>query len=286
MTGTGGRRSVADQDVEQLGGRSSILARQRADHVRLDRLMNRARATRETGGVEHARTLRALVRLVFAHAFAEEAVLFPAARRVLPEGDPLTLHIETAHQDVNELMNRVDRSSERDPGHAALLERTFAMLVEDVRSEEDELLPRLQELLSPKQLRVLGWQWELVRRVSPTRAHPDVSRRPPGQTLSALPLTLLDRAQDQVQRLDEFTRGRFGGPLGTVGCGLAAAAGAVERLPIMQRGERPDTDRHRRDGRGQGRLGLVPEPLRRPSGRPNRDESRSKRFTLFPPFRS
>ena len=59
-------------------------------------------------------------------------------------------------------------------------------------------------------------QWELVRRVSPTRPHPTVSRRPPGQTLSALPLTVLDR-------------------------GLAAASGAVERLPIMQRGERPGT---------------------------------------------
>jgi hypothetical protein len=34
--------------------------------------------------------LRALARLVFTHAFAEEAVLFPVARRVLPEGDPLT----------------------------------------------------------------------------------------------------------------------------------------------------------------------------------------------------
>src|SRR3712207_7083499 len=48
----------------------------------------------EAGGREHAVALRALARLVFTHAFAEEAVLFPAARRALPEGDPLTLTIE------------------------------------------------------------------------------------------------------------------------------------------------------------------------------------------------
>ena len=29
----------------------------------------------------------------------------------------------------------------------------------DVRTEEDELLPRMQELLSPRRLRLLGWQY-------------------------------------------------------------------------------------------------------------------------------
>jgi hemerythrin superfamily protein len=243
MTSAGERRTIADQTVAQLGGRTSILARQRADHERLDRLMDRARATREQGGPAHSATLRALTRLVFTHAFAEEAVLFPAARRVLPEGDPLTLHIESAHQQVDELVTLLDRSSERDPGHAELLERTFAVLDEDVRSEEDELLPRLQELLSPRELRLLGVQWELVRRISPTRAHPVVSRRPPGQTLSALPLTVLDRSRDNLQRLDEATSGRLGPVLATADRGLAAAAGAVEQLPVFRRGERPETSR-------------------------------------------
>jgi hypothetical protein len=246
MTAADGPRTIADQSVAQMGGRTSILTRQRADHEELHRLIGRARATREQGGVEHARTLRALARLVFTHAFAEEAVLFPAARKVLPEGDPLTLHIETAHQEVDDLVARLDRSSEHDPEHAELMERTFAALEEDVRSEEDVLLPRLQELMSPRQLRVLGLQWELVRRVSPTRAHPRVSRRPPGQPLSALPLTVLDRGRDQLQRVDERTGGRWRGAVAAADRRLAFAAGAVERLPIVQRGERPETDVDRR----------------------------------------
>jgi hypothetical protein len=80
-------------------------------------------------------------------------VLFPAARRVLPEGNPLTLQIETDHQQVDELMARLDRSSSTDPEHHAVLERTFAVLDDDVRTGEDELLPRLQELLGPRRLR-------------------------------------------------------------------------------------------------------------------------------------
>ncbi len=235
--------SIAEQSVEQLGGPTSILARQRADHARLSRLMAQARATEKADGTEHAITLRAIARLVFTHAFAEEAVLFPAARRALPEGDPVTLHIEEDHQAVNEMVALLDRSSAGDPGHSELLERTFEVLDDDVRTEEDELLPRLQQVLNPPQLRVLGWQWELLRRTSPTRAHPVVSRRPPGQTLSALPLTVLDRTRDHLQQLDKLTHGRLAAALGPADRLLATAAGAVERLPVLRRGERPPTSR-------------------------------------------
>jgi hemerythrin superfamily protein len=236
-------RTIADQSLDQLGGRSSILARQRADHARLDRLMQRARATEAEGGIAHQVALRAVARLVFTHAFAEESVLFPAARRVLPEGDPLTLRIEEDHQEVDELVTRLDRSSPDDPGHRELMERTFAVLDHDVRTEEDELLPRMQELLDSRELRRIGLLWEVVRRISPTRPHPVVSRRPPGQVLSALPLTVLDRARDLLQKLDEVTRCRFTGPVSTADRLLATAAGAVERIPVLQWGERPETSR-------------------------------------------
>src|SRR5215218_836152 len=56
--------TIADQSLERLGGRTSILARQRADHARLDRLMARARTTVEQGGIAHQVALRALARLV------------------------------------------------------------------------------------------------------------------------------------------------------------------------------------------------------------------------------
>ena len=107
--------TIADQSLERLGGRTSILARQRADHARLDRLMARARVTVQEGGIAHQVALRAVARLVFTHAFAEESVLVPAARRVLPEGDPLTLRIETDHQEVDELVARLAARRGRTP---------------------------------------------------------------------------------------------------------------------------------------------------------------------------
>lgn len=236
-------RSIAHQSVEELGGAMSILTLQRADHVRLNRLMTEARETEAEGGRAHRVALRKLARLVFTHAFAEESVLFPASRAVLPEGDDLSLSIEEEHQDVDEVMTALDRSDPDDPDHGELMRRAFASLELDVRSEEDELLPRLQAAMTPRQLRLLGLQWALLRYTAPTRPHPVVSRRPPGQVLSALPLTVLDRLRDNAQRADEATGGRFAGVLGAADGALASAAGAVERLPIIRTGDRAETSR-------------------------------------------
>jgi hypothetical protein len=64
------RHPATTQTLPELAGRTSILARQRADHARLDRLIARARETAEAGGIAHQVALRALARLVFTHAFA------------------------------------------------------------------------------------------------------------------------------------------------------------------------------------------------------------------------
>jgi hypothetical protein len=53
-------------------------------------------------------------------------------------------------------VTQLDRSSSTNPGHRKLMERTFAALDHDVRTEEDVLLPRLQQTLTARGLRLLG----------------------------------------------------------------------------------------------------------------------------------
>lgn len=78
--------TIADQTLEQLAGRTSILARQRADHARLDRIMARARETVETGGVAHQVALRAVAQLVFTHASPRSPCCSPPRARSCPRG--------------------------------------------------------------------------------------------------------------------------------------------------------------------------------------------------------
>ncbi|MFP5372770.1 MAG: hemerythrin domain-containing protein, partial [Actinomycetes bacterium] len=226
-------RSIADQTVEELGGPGSVLTRQRRDHVELDRLLHELDGT--TGRAQEEALTR-IDRLVFSHAFAEETVLWPVIRRVLPDGDELTLRIEEEHQEVNELVAALERGGPDDPERPARLRRLVAVLREDVRDEEDVLLPRLQEALSPEELRRLGTRWALMARIAPTRPHPTVSRRPPGNALSGVPLSLLDRSRDAVDA--GVRRVPALAPAGRVlSGGLAAVAGLVERVPASRRGD-------------------------------------------------
>jgi hemerythrin superfamily protein len=233
-------RSIADQTVEELGGPGSVLARQRRDHVRLDRLLTGLDAAT---GDEQEEVLQRVNRLVFSHAFAEETVLWPVLRRTLPDGDALTLRVEEEHQEVNELVTALERNGLDDPGRPARLARLIEVLREDVRDEEDVLFPRLQEALDPAALRRLGWQWAVARRVSPTRPHPTVSRRPPGNALSGLPLTLLDRTRDLVDAGVRRGPAQLAPAGRALSRGLAGVAGLVERIPAARAGDEPPTRR-------------------------------------------
>jgi hemerythrin superfamily protein len=233
-------RSLAGQTVDELGGPGSVLARQRRDHEELDRLLQELEGS--TGAAQEE-VLARIDRLVFSHAFAEEAVLWPVLRRVLPDGEELTLRVEEEHQEVNELVTALERDGVDDPRRPERLTRLAEVLREDVRDEEDVLLPRLQDALAPDELRRLGLQWELVRRISPTRPHPTVSRRPPGNALSALPLSLLDRTRDLVDAGARRAPDRLAPAARVASDGLAAVAGLVERIPAARRGDRPVTSR-------------------------------------------
>jgi len=237
-TSADGVRSIARQGVDDLGGSRSVLTRQRRDHARLAELITDARAS---SGERQDVVLRDLCRLVFPHAFAEEAVLWPAARRALRDGDALTLRIEQEHQEVNRLVTALQRCPSDDAGRAAHMERTFSVLDRDVRDEEDELLARLQAALHERALRRLGTAWELVRRTAPTRPHPAVSRRPPGNVLAALPLSALDRSRDRLDGLGRSSS-RWVSAIGRgASAALATLGGAAEHVPGFRRGEHQST---------------------------------------------
>ncbi|HEY0125728.1 MAG TPA: hemerythrin domain-containing protein [Blastococcus sp.] len=228
-------RSIAQQTVDELGGPGSVLVRQRDDHIELDRLLTELDGT--TGSAQEE-VLARIDRLVFSHAFAEETVLWPVLRRVLPDGDALTLEVEKEHQEVNELVSALEADGPDDPRRPARLTRLVEVLREDVRDEEDVLFPRLQEAVPAEELRRLGRRWDLVRRMSPTRPHPTVSRRPPGNALSALPLSVLDRTRDAVDAGVRRAPAQLAPAGAALSTGLAAVAGLVERVPLFRTGDR------------------------------------------------
>jgi hemerythrin superfamily protein len=231
--------SLAEQTLAELGGAHSVLARQKRDHVELDRLIH---AVDESSGSQRREYLNQLCRLVFPHAFAEESVLWPAIRRWVPEGEQLTLEIEREHQEINELFTKLETLDVDSAEFERLWgPRVVRLLREDVRDEEDRLLPMLQRGVNQRTLVQLGWAWQAVRNVSPTRPHPVVARRPPGNALAATPLTILDRSRDRLDRVSRRSSGQLSRLTRTVSMVLARVAGSVEHVPPFTRGEDPST---------------------------------------------
>jgi hemerythrin superfamily protein len=230
--------SIADQTIAELGGPASVLTRQKRDHVRLDALI---RAVDAAQGAHRQEALTRLCRLVFPHAFAEESVLWPAIRRWVPQGAELTLEIEQEHQQINELFTELEATDPDGARHHELWGRIAALLREDVRDEEDRLLPLLQTAVPPRALTALGYAWEAVRRTAPTRPHPVVARRPPGNVAAAAPLTVLDRSRDRLDRLHRRTSGLLSTSSRVASRALSQVAGAIEHVPPLTRGERPST---------------------------------------------
>ncbi|MEU5253672.1 hemerythrin domain-containing protein [Streptomyces longwoodensis] len=133
-------RTIEDQTLEQVGGPGSVLARQRRDHAEMDALMGRHRALPD--GEERERVLQQTVQLVFSHAFAEETVLWPAVRRLVEDGEELTSRVEEEHQQINDFVADIERLDPGSPEREDKVRQAFALIRQDIRDEEDLLLPR------------------------------------------------------------------------------------------------------------------------------------------------
>lgn len=219
---------VPRQTLEQRGGPTSILARQSDDHAALSRLMQQYESA--SGPEARGRIVADLAQRALRHAFAEETVLFPAYRRHLPgHGDELTAHIEGEHQQINELLEELQDADPADPAYDRRVRRTFELISSDAREEEDVMLPRLQSVVDDTELRAIGDAWETARAAAPTRPHPRLPRRPPGNALAAVPLAVTDRVKHGLDRLPGRARGW------TAGVAALAVGAAVAGVTRMRR---------------------------------------------------
>ncbi|HXV92043.1 MAG TPA: hemerythrin domain-containing protein [Pseudonocardia sp.] len=199
------QRSIVEQSERDLGGAASILVRQRRDHADLQTIMLGYGDAKN--GDERARAVDHLTDRALRHAFAEETVLFPAVRRLVPHrADELTGHIEGEHQEINQLLQRLRAMRPDDPGYDESARRAIALVRDDARNEEDRLLPALQAAAGTPVLLAIGIAWEVMRRAAPNLPHPRIPRRPWGNVAAGVPLAVTDR----VERLGRVAAGAAG----------------------------------------------------------------------------
>jgi hemerythrin-like domain-containing protein len=151
-----------------------------------------------------ARNRRELLELAIAelsrHWAAEEQFLYPAVRRLLPDGNEVADRHLAEHAEGERTMSELQHADAATSRFDELVTSLVDAVRGHLRSEEAGVLPRLREACSPEELRELGRGYEQSKKVAPTRPHPLVPGTAPANKVVAAGMGLVDRVRDAITR--------------------------------------------------------------------------------------
>ncbi|WP_447002085.1 hemerythrin domain-containing protein [Saccharothrix isguenensis] len=168
-----------------------------ADHREVERLFRELESGQ--GTPEHRRALadHVITELV-RHSVAEEQFMYPAARKVLPNGDEVADHEIEEHAEAERVMKELEGVEPTDPRFDELLIELMREIRHHIKDEEEDLLPELASRCSAEDLQELGRKVIAAKKVAPTRPHPAAPDRPPANLLLNPGTGLIDRLRDAL----------------------------------------------------------------------------------------
>ncbi|MFE9093330.1 hemerythrin domain-containing protein [Streptomyces sp. NPDC007264] len=169
----------------------------RHDHRMIEQLFRDYRSA--ASDAQRRAVVETLVRELSKHAALEELMVYPLARRVLPDGGGEIQEHLAQHQAVKETLLALDKLSAGDERTDDLMEHLRREIGEHVREEEDELLPRVRAAVDQKELDELGQLLAQAKQAAPTRPHPNAPDQPPALTLVGPVAAAYDRLRNRLQ---------------------------------------------------------------------------------------
>ena len=154
-----------------------------------------------TGTPEHRRDIAdVVIAELIRHAVAEEMYVYPAARKVLADGDEVAEHEIREHAEAEQIMNELDGLDAKEPKFDANLTQVMRAIRHHIQDEETDLFPRLREACAPEELQELGRKVEAAKKAAPTHPHPSAPDRPPWNKLLGPGTALVDRLRDALSK--------------------------------------------------------------------------------------
>jgi hemerythrin superfamily protein len=167
------------------------------DHRQVERIF--AELESGAGTPEHRRDLADhLTTELVRHSVAEEMYMYPAARRMLPDGDKVADHELEEHAEVERALKDLEGVDATDPAFDELLGTLIADVRHHIQDEEQVLLPRLQEACSIDELEELGRMVVRAKASAPTRPHPSSPDKPPANMILGPGVGMIDRLRDAL----------------------------------------------------------------------------------------
>lgn len=140
-----------------------------------------------------------IIRELSKHAALEELMVYPLARKVLPDGPREIDEHLAEHAGVKKLLAELDKLPAGDSREEDLLRQLQTEVAQHVQEEEGEMMPKLREAVDQQALDELGTALDAAKQTAPTRPHPQAPDQPPALALAAPVAAIYDRLRDRLQ---------------------------------------------------------------------------------------
>ncbi|KAJ3406744.1 hypothetical protein HDV05_005838 [Chytridiales sp. JEL 0842] len=112
-----------------------------------------------------------IIRMISQHSVAEELEIYPLYEKILNDRD-LADRNRAEHQEVKEMLAKVDMIKVEDDQFEPLLEKAIQAFVEHSKHEETYELPTLSEKFNHQEAVEIGRRFSQAKRSAPTHPHP------------------------------------------------------------------------------------------------------------------
>lgn len=140
-----------------------------------------------------------MVRELSKHAALEELMVYPLAKKVLPDGQQEIDEHLAEHMSVKKTLAALDKLPEGDDRTDRLMADLQREVEHHVQEEEGEMMPKLRAAVDEQALTELGEALDKAKQTAPTRPHPHAPDEPPALAMAAPVATIYDRLRDRLQ---------------------------------------------------------------------------------------
>jgi hypothetical protein len=159
-----------------------------------------------TPAPERGRVAQVVVATLSRHLSAEEQYLYPAIRKVVPDGDLLADRELAEDHGLLVTLKRLDGVKPDDPAFTQLAGDVAAAVRRHVEADAEELLPLLAQMVPVEDLIRVGNRVETAEEAAPTRPHPATPSRPPWNKIVDPAVAVLDKVRDVAARRVTYPR--------------------------------------------------------------------------------
>jgi hemerythrin superfamily protein len=132
------------------------------------------------------------------HSVAEETIVYPAMLAHLANGKEAVEHDTQEHKELEAVMKEMEDCQVGEPGFLDLVRRLKGVLDDHVADEEQEQFPELRASVPADQLEAMGTQVVALKKVAPTRPHPNAPNNALFHLTVGPGVGLVDRLRDAL----------------------------------------------------------------------------------------